>query len=94
VLAVAVVLQTVHQEPVYVQPDRPPPVLDRREPKAVYIVARHRRDVLVGEAEPIVFQGIYQSLRSRLLGDTGEKRRKVRYEKTCMSLSVAKSQSR
>ena len=62
VLLETVVLQPVHQEPVYVQPDRSPPVFYGREPEAVHVVAGHRRDVFVGEAEPVVLQGIDQRL--------------------------------
>src|SRR5687767_12603379 len=50
-LLVAVALQPPHQEPVYVDPDRPSPVADREEPEAVPVVARHGRDALVRQAE-------------------------------------------
>src|SRR5215207_11658981 len=43
-LLVAVALQAPHQEPVNVDPDRPPPVTDREEREAVPVVARHGRD--------------------------------------------------
>src|SRR5918998_1392577 len=80
VLAIAVVLQPAHEKPVYVQPHRPPPVRDGREAEAVYVVARHRRYAFVGEAEPVVLQGIDQAFGPLLVGDAGEQGREVRGE--------------
>ena len=72
VLAIAVILQPVHENPVYVQPYRTPPVRDGREPQAVYVVAWHRRDAFVGEAKPVVFQRVDQAFGPLLVGDAGE----------------------
>src|SRR5919199_5413800 len=45
-LFVAVVPKTAHQKPVYVDPDRSPPVLHRGEPETAHIVAGHGRYAL------------------------------------------------
>jgi hypothetical protein len=80
VLPVTVVFQPVHEKPVYVQPEGSPPVLHGREPEATHVIAQCRRDVLVGEAEPVVFEGVYYTLGPRLAGDAGEQGQEVRGE--------------
>jgi hypothetical protein len=74
VILVAIGFQSVHQEPVYVDPDRTPPVSLLGEPEAVQIVAGNGCNGLIRQTEPFVFERVYYALCPILLRDTGVQR--------------------
>src|SRR5829696_264886 len=49
-----VTAEPLHQQPIYVDPNRPSPVSHRREPKAIHVVTWHGCYVLVSQTEPCV----------------------------------------
>ena len=68
----------MHQEPVYVDPDRTPPVSLFGEPEAVQIVAWNGCNGLVRQAEPFILKRVDYALCPILLHDTGIKRAKAK----------------
>src|SRR3712207_6598707 len=75
---VAVAFQAPHEKPVYVDPDRSPPVPSRKEGEAVSIVARHRRDALVREAKARVLQAVNHATRPSFVRDARVQGHEVR----------------
>src|SRR5215212_6870766 len=77
-LFVAVALQASHEQPVYVDPDRSPPVTGREEGEAVPVVARHGREALVRKAKVRVLQGLNHAIRTPFVGYRRVKGHEVR----------------
>src|SRR5215218_9300677 len=68
-LFVAVALQASHEQPVYVDPHRSPPVAGGEEGEAVPIVARHWCEALVRKTEVRVLQGVDHASCPPFVGD-------------------------
>src|SRR5918998_4796169 len=64
----------MHQEPVYINPDRSPPVPQRRESEAVQVVARDGRNALIRQTKSGFLQSADYALRSVLVGDASVQR--------------------
>src|SRR5215203_4262450 len=66
---VAVAFQASHEQPVYVDPHRSPPVPRREEGEAVPIVARYGSEALDRKAEARILQGVNHASRPPFVGD-------------------------
>lgn len=67
----SVALESPHKQPIYVYPNRSPPVLYRREAEPVRVVARYGYDVSASRIEPRILQSLEHARCLILARDAG-----------------------